>query len=102
MSARYAIYYVPAADSALGHVGQRWLGRDVFTGESISRRMTLGLPKARVDELTRSAAHYGLHATLKAPFERCMQSVVCCRRSRLRLSSVVTRMRSVYVPLHVI
>lgn len=69
VTARYAVYYVPAPESVLLHVGQRWLGRDVYSGDPVRRRMTLGLPLDQVTELTRSAARYGLHATLKAPFE---------------------------------
>ncbi|MBT2116918.1 DUF1045 domain-containing protein [Dyella sp. LX-66] len=55
---RYAIYYCPARDSALGRFGEEWLaGADV-----------MGLVPARRDVLLADARRYGWHATLRAPF----------------------------------
>jgi hypothetical protein len=55
---RYAIYYCPAAESALGRFGRDWLaGADVP-----------GLTGARRDALLADARRYGWHATLCAPF----------------------------------
>jgi putative phosphonate metabolism protein len=60
---RYAIYYAPARDSLLHHLGSSWLGRDAYTGEE------LGQPDiAGIKTITSEPARYGLHATLKAPF----------------------------------
>lgn len=69
MTARYAIYYVPSPGSLVLGIAQRWLGRDVYSGCEISARDYLGLDPDDVLKLTESAAHYGFHATLKAPFE---------------------------------
>ena len=64
MTARYALYYVPADDSALGRFGARLFGRwpdnrvetDTFDIPDRSRRI-------------HRVARYGFHATLKAPFQ---------------------------------
>lgn len=55
---RYAIYYCPAADSALGRLGAEWLA-----GVAVP-----GLGPVRRDELLADARRYGWHATLRAPF----------------------------------
>jgi putative phosphonate metabolism protein len=69
MTARYAIYYVPAADDALTRRAAAWLGRDVFTGEGQARPQLPGLEGLDLDALTEDPRGYGFHATLKAPFE---------------------------------
>ena len=69
MTARYAIYFVPAPDSQILDLGQRWLGRDVYSGCEVADKAYFGLNPGDVRRLTESAAHYGFHATLKAPFE---------------------------------
>lgn len=59
--ARYAIYFAPAADTALGRFGRFW-----FDPEGPPR-----LPGFDVGELTAAQAfarHYGFHATIRAPF----------------------------------
>ncbi len=60
---RYAIYYAPARDSLLHRLGSSWLGRDAYTGEKLKQPDIVG-----IKTITSEAAHYGLHATLKAPF----------------------------------
>lgn len=55
---RYAIYYCPAPDSALGRFGADWLA-----GVEVP-----GLPGARRDGLLADVRRYGWHATLCAPF----------------------------------
>jgi putative phosphonate metabolism protein len=69
MSARYAIYYTPAADDALTRRAAAWLGRDAFTGEPLARPRMPGLEGLDLDALTEDPRGYGFHATLKAPFE---------------------------------
>ena len=65
---RYAIYFVPAADSDLYRFGADILGYDAFSGDD------LPFPEGIVDtvpdwhELTRDPRKYGFHGTLKAPF----------------------------------
>ncbi|UFZ04238.1 DUF1045 domain-containing protein [Bradyrhizobium ontarionense] len=65
---RYAIYYAPAAGTALSQFGASLLGYDAWAGEDV------GFPEDIVNlipdwsELTADARKYGFHATLKAPF----------------------------------
>jgi putative phosphonate metabolism protein len=60
---RYAIYYAPARDTLLHHLGSSWLGRDAYTGEELEQPDIAG-----IKTITPEPARYGLHATLKAPF----------------------------------
>jgi putative phosphonate metabolism protein len=69
MSARYAVYYVPAAADPLGRRAAAWLGRDAFTGERLARPALPGLDDLDLDAVTEDPRGYGFHATLKAPFE---------------------------------
>ena len=55
---RYAIYWTPAPETAIAQFGARWFG-----GVE-----SFGLEAEFAARATRSPAHYGLHATLKAPF----------------------------------
>lgn len=64
---RYALYYAPAAGSAVHAFGTAWLGRDADTGAALSGP-AYGLKPERVRAATESPRRYGLHATLKAPF----------------------------------
>lgn len=65
---RYAIYFVPAADSTLYRFGADLLGYDALG------RIDVAQPQALVDAvpdwhaLTSDPRRYGFHATLKAPF----------------------------------
>ncbi len=63
MSSRYALYYVPADGSPLGQFGAALFGR---WPDGRSEADTLDLPQRR--ERVARVAHYGFHATLKAPF----------------------------------
>jgi len=67
-SPRYAIYYVPEQFSELNKFGTRWLGRDMITGKDLPPEGFGKLTADLVRSMTEKAAHYGLHATLKAPF----------------------------------
>lgn len=64
---RFAVYYAPRAESAIGRFGAAWLGRDLATGAALSPPPVADLPRPRA-ELTAAAERYGFHATLKAPF----------------------------------
>lgn len=61
---RYAIYFVPAADSALYRFGAAVLGYDAYSGEPRS------IEGASDDwnDITQAPGVYGFHATLKPPF----------------------------------
>lgn len=65
---RYAIYYAPAAGSALDQFGTTLLGCDARNGAQVV--FAEGIADAIPDwqELTQDARKYGFHATLKAPF----------------------------------
>lgn len=65
---RYAIYYAPSPRTALWRAGSEWLGWDAARGVSLLPPALPGGLLARLAPLTRRAAHYGWHATLKAPF----------------------------------
>lgn len=68
MTRRYAVYFAPPAGSALEAFGRRWLGRDHVTGGDVAPLRIEGIDPDAHRRLTRSARHYGFHATLKAPF----------------------------------
>ncbi|MGI9437688.1 MAG: DUF1045 domain-containing protein [Geminicoccaceae bacterium] len=69
MSRRYAIYFAPPPGSDLEAFGRRWLGRDHVTGDAVDQLRIDGIDPEIQARITRSARHYGFHATLKAPFE---------------------------------
>jgi putative phosphonate metabolism protein len=65
---RFAIYFVPAAGTALYRFGAAVLGHDCYTGENVERLHDGGLTQAEWAALTAEPRRYGFHATLKAPF----------------------------------
>ncbi len=65
MSARYAIYYVPAAMSALYRFGASVLGYDAYNGKEVA--YPVGVDAAVWPSLTREPRVYGFHATMKPP-----------------------------------
>src|ERR1700681_4734773 len=66
---RFAIYFVPAADTALYRFGAAVLGYDCYTGAGVDRLRDVGLTEAEWAALTAEPRTYGFHATLKAPFQ---------------------------------
>lgn len=74
MSARYAIFFCPAINSALDNFGRLALG--LSDAETIRQQSAESGSAARdfpdqqrLHRYTTTPAHYGFHATLKAPFE---------------------------------
>lgn len=67
-SARYALYFAPRPASAWWRAGCDWLGRDAATGHACTQPPIPGVTAASQRQLTATAARYGFHATLKAPF----------------------------------
>ncbi len=65
---RFAVYFVPAAETALYRFGAAVLGYDCYTGASVARPRDLGPSEAEWAALTAEPRTYGFHATLKAPF----------------------------------
>jgi len=64
-AARYAIYYVPAADSALYRFGAAALGYDAYAGADCP--YLDGVDAATWPALVREPRVYGFHATMKPP-----------------------------------
>lgn len=63
--ARYAVYFVPAANSALYRFGASVLGYDCYLGKEIP--LIEGAPELWGD-FVQEPQKYGFHGTLKAPF----------------------------------
>lgn len=68
MTARYAIYFAPPADTALARFGAAWLGRDAETGVRPARPSIKGFSDERLARITETPRGYGFHATLAPPF----------------------------------
>lgn len=70
MNQRYAIYFAPADDSALGVFGASVLRRHAETAEAhINPQLPYGFDNTELWlACIKKPAHYGFHATLKAPF----------------------------------
>jgi len=65
---RFAIYFVPARETALYRFGSAILGWDCYTGERRAHPADLGVSEAEWGALTQEPRTYGFHATLKPPF----------------------------------
>ncbi|HEY2227821.1 MAG TPA: DUF1045 domain-containing protein [Xanthobacteraceae bacterium] len=65
---RFAVYFVPAPDTALYRFGAAMLGYDCYTGEAVAHSGDVGLSETEWAALTAEPRSYGFHATLKAPF----------------------------------
>src|SRR6266853_380313 len=65
---RYAVYFVPAADTSLYRFGAAAIGYDCFTGTDMPALDALPVDAGTWRELTKEPRLYGFHATLKAPF----------------------------------
>ncbi|TDR82980.1 DUF1045 domain-containing protein [Paludibacterium purpuratum] len=65
---RYAVFYAPPADQVFWRLGSDWLGRDAASGQEQAQPALPGVAADSQAALTRAAARYGWHATLKAPF----------------------------------
>ncbi len=66
---RYALYFVPEPKSPLAEFGARWLGRDVWSGKTVSQISIGSLSASELREITANPAVYGFHGTLKPPFQ---------------------------------
>src|SRR5215470_8798408 len=66
--ARYAIYFLPAAQMNLYQFGRSILGYDCYTGKDVGLLDGLDQEFANWREITDEPRRYGFHATLKAPF----------------------------------
>jgi len=68
MATRYAVYFVPGADTALWRFGCEVLGRDAYSGEDVAQWHPPGYAAETWHAMTADPRFYGFHATLKAPF----------------------------------
>lgn len=64
---RYAIYFVPSADSALYRFGAHLIGYDAYTGEPLPFADGIEAEVEGWKQFTTDPRKYGFHATLKAP-----------------------------------
>jgi len=67
-ASRYALYYAPAAESALWRFGCEILGCDAATGADVPQWIPPGFTPDEWQVATEDPRGYGFHATLKAPF----------------------------------
>jgi hypothetical protein len=65
---RYAVYFVPAADSELYRFGSAVIQYDSYTGRPVAPPDECAADAARWRHATEEPRRYGFHATLKAPF----------------------------------
>jgi Protein of unknown function (DUF1045) len=65
---RYAIYFVPPAETEFFRFGSAVLCYDCYTGGRIARPAILDTEPELWDRLTAEPRRYGFHATLKPPF----------------------------------
>jgi 2'-5' RNA ligase len=65
---RYAVYFVPAADSELYRFGSAVLQYDCYTGAAVLPPAKLRDQADEWRKATEEPRRYGFHATLKAPF----------------------------------
>ncbi len=68
MPTRYAVYFVPAPETALWRFGSEVLGHDAYTGQAVPQWHPDGIPADNWHAMTADPRLYGFHATLKAPF----------------------------------
>lgn len=69
MKPRYAIYYTPPIGSALEALGHEWLGRTGSDYVQERKEAPEGFHESEYRKLVTAPRWYGLHGTLKAPFE---------------------------------
>jgi hypothetical protein len=65
---RYALYFIPPADSALYRFGSSVLGYDCYTGGTLTHPDELVRDARAWHSMVDEPRRYGFHATLKAPF----------------------------------
>lgn len=64
---RYAIYFVPEADSVLYGFGASLIGYDVYSGQRLAFPPGIEAEVENWERFTSDPRKYGFHATLKAP-----------------------------------
>lgn len=69
MYERYAFYWIPSPNTEAHRLLTPLLGRDIVTGCAVTQKTPEGVSPEIWRKVTALPAHYGAHATLKAPFE---------------------------------
>lgn len=95
MSERFALYFAPCQSSSLSRFGETVLGRSALSART-SETISTFPDQARWRSLTTSPAHYGFHATLKAPFE--LQKGMSADQLRSALTDFAQQQTA--IPLH--
>lgn len=65
---RYAVYFVPAANSDLYQFGSAVLQYDCYSGEAVTAPSEFAGDRDDWRKVTQEPRRYGFHTTLKAPF----------------------------------
>ena len=90
---RYAIYFCPASDTALGRLGDDWLAASMDAPE------LPGISTERRNALLVKVRRYGWHATIRAPFTPADH--VTYDDVRRAVTSVAHACTSFELPLHI-
>jgi hypothetical protein len=90
---RYAIYFCPASDTALGRLGHDWLAESTLAPE------LPGISTERRNALLVKVRRYGWHATIRAPFTPADN--VIYDDVRHTVTSVANACTSFELPLHI-
>src|SRR5471032_2375452 len=90
---RYAIYFCPSSDSALGRLGRDWLASSTDAPE------LPGISAERRNALLVKVRRYGWHATIRAPFTP--MGNVTYADVRRAITSVAHARASFELPLHI-
>lgn len=65
---RYAIHFTPSPGEPLTQAAAAWLGRDVYSGQSVEPPPMIGLGMQEISYHTALPRRYGFHGLIKAPF----------------------------------
>ena len=90
---RFAVYFVPPAETALAAFGKAWFGAPHATAQRRAMADRLGLAESVLAAITGAPRRYGFHATLKAPFRlraACEPSTLA--RATRRLAAATPRL----------
>jgi hypothetical protein len=90
---RYAIYFCPTIETALGRLGRDWLAASSHAPE------LPGISTERRNALLIKVRRYGWHATIRAPFT--LKTDVAYADVRRAVTSVASVCASFELPLHI-
>ena len=96
---RYAVYFVPAADSAPYRFGSSVLQYDCYTGHAVRPPGELENQLEEWRKATEEPRRYGFHATLKAPFYLAPSSSEAQLVSALHSFAAIGRMVATIQPV---